>query len=135
MFNACRGLLICAGGESIYGSVFPDEFHSRLRFNHRGVVACANAGTPHSNGSQFFISFDKCDWLDRKSTIFGKVMVILILKFFSHWFVLIKWIPFLGTDAILILYFFLIHLECNETFFFLSSFSFSRWLEIQYIIF
>ncbi|KAJ9183610.1 hypothetical protein P3X46_007437 [Hevea brasiliensis] len=61
------------GGESIYGSVFPDEFHSRLRFNHRGIVACANAGTPHSNGSQFFISLDKCDWLDRKSTIFGKV--------------------------------------------------------------
>ncbi|MBA0568223.1 hypothetical protein Golob_005731 [Gossypium lobatum] len=61
------------GGESIYGSVFPDEFHSRLRFNHRGIVACANAGTPHSNGSQFFISLDKCEWLDRKNTIFGKV--------------------------------------------------------------
>lgn len=61
------------GGESIYGSVFPDEFHSRLRFNHRGIVACANAGSPHSNGSQFFISLDKCEWLDRKNTIFGKV--------------------------------------------------------------
>lgn len=61
------------GGESIYRSVFPDEFHSRLRFNHRGIVACANAGTPHSNGSQFFISLDKCEWLDRKNTIFGKV--------------------------------------------------------------
>ncbi|XP_050219728.1 peptidyl-prolyl cis-trans isomerase CYP57 [Mercurialis annua] len=61
------------GGESIYGSVFADEFHSRLRFNHRGIVACANAGTPHSNGSQFFMSLDKCDWLDKKSTIFGKV--------------------------------------------------------------
>ncbi|KAF5748338.1 putative peptidyl-prolyl cis-trans isomerase [Tripterygium wilfordii] len=61
------------GGESIYGGVFPDEFHSRLRFNHRGLVACANAGSPHSNGSQFFISLDKCEWLDRKNTIFGKV--------------------------------------------------------------
>ncbi|XVE70881.1 hypothetical protein DITRI_Ditri10aG0105800 [Diplodiscus trichospermus] len=61
------------GGESIYGSVFSDEFHSRLRFNHRGIVACANAGSPHSNGSQFFISLDKCEWLDRKNTIFGKV--------------------------------------------------------------
>ena len=74
--NTCRRwylLLMFAGGESIYGSVFADEFHSRLRFNHRGVVACANAGSPHSNGSQFFISLDKCDWLDRKSTIFGKV--------------------------------------------------------------
>ncbi|XP_020105734.1 peptidyl-prolyl cis-trans isomerase CYP57 isoform X5 [Ananas comosus] len=61
------------GGESIYGAPFADEFHSRLRFNHRGLVACANAGTPHSNGSQFFISLDRCDWLDRKNTIFGKV--------------------------------------------------------------
>ncbi|KAH7651935.1 Cyclophilin-type peptidyl-prolyl cis-trans isomerase protein [Dioscorea alata] len=61
------------GGESIYGGAFADEFHTRLRFNHRGLVACANAGSPHSNGSQFFISLDRCDWLDRKNTIFGKV--------------------------------------------------------------
>ncbi|GAB4837068.1 cytochrome P450 monooxygenase 57 [Ancistrocladus abbreviatus] len=61
------------GGESIYGSVFPDEFHSRLRFNHRGLVACANTGSPHSNGSQFFLTLDRCDWLDKKNTIFGKV--------------------------------------------------------------
>lgn len=61
------------GGESIYGGPFADEFHSRLRFNHRGLVACANPGTPNSNNSQFFISLDRCDWLDRKNTIFGKV--------------------------------------------------------------
>ncbi|KAI4316501.1 hypothetical protein L6164_024481 [Bauhinia variegata] len=61
------------GGESIYGSVFSDEFHSRLRFKHRGIVAMANAGSTHSNGSQFFITLDRCDWLDKKHTIFGKV--------------------------------------------------------------
>ncbi|XP_015884465.2 peptidyl-prolyl cis-trans isomerase CYP57 [Ziziphus jujuba] len=61
------------GGESIYGAPFADEFHSRLRFKHRGIVACANAGSPNSNGSQFFIALDRCDWLDRKHTIFGKV--------------------------------------------------------------
>ncbi|KAF5467957.1 hypothetical protein F2P56_012158 [Juglans regia] len=61
------------GGESIYGGAFSDEFHSRLRFKHRGLVACANAGSPNSNGSQFFISLDRCEWLDRKNTIFGKV--------------------------------------------------------------
>ncbi|KAJ7548364.1 hypothetical protein O6H91_07G008900 [Diphasiastrum complanatum] len=61
------------GGESIYGSMFPDEFHSRLRFNHRGLVASANAGTPNSNSSQFFMTLDRCDWLDRKNTIFAKV--------------------------------------------------------------
>ncbi|KAM0864212.1 hypothetical protein ACQ4PT_044070 [Festuca glaucescens] len=55
------------------GPPFSDEFHSRLRFNHRGLLACANAGTPHSNGSQFFITLDRCDWLDKKNTIFGKV--------------------------------------------------------------
>lgn len=66
-------LFFFVGGESIYGAPFADEFHSRLRFNHRGIVACANAGSPHSNGSQFFISLDKCEWLDRKNTIFGKV--------------------------------------------------------------
>ncbi|KAK9274037.1 hypothetical protein L1049_018851 [Liquidambar formosana] len=61
------------GGESIYGGAFADEFHSRLRFKYRGLVACANAGSPHSNGSQFFMSLDRCDWLDKKNTIFGKV--------------------------------------------------------------
>ncbi|XP_031372632.1 peptidyl-prolyl cis-trans isomerase CYP57 [Punica granatum] len=61
------------GGESIYGSPFADEYHSRLRFKHRGLVACANAGKLNSNLSQFFITLDRCDWLDRKHTIFGKV--------------------------------------------------------------
>lgn len=67
---------IFAGGDSIYGAPFADEFHSRLRFNHRGLLACANAGTPHSNGSQFFITLDRCDWLDKKNTIFGKVQLL-----------------------------------------------------------
>lgn len=61
------------GGDSIYGGVFADEFHSRLRFSHRGIVAMANASSPNSNGSQFFFTLDKCDWLDKKHTIFGKV--------------------------------------------------------------
>ncbi|KAF8063750.1 CYP57 [Scenedesmus sp. PABB004] len=62
------------GGESIYGGPFKDEFHSRLRFAHRGLVACANANAPHTNGSQFFITLDKTEWLDRKNTIFGKIV-------------------------------------------------------------
>lgn len=41
---------------------------------HRGIVACANQNEPNTNGSQFFITLDKCDWLDRKNTIFGKIV-------------------------------------------------------------
>ncbi|XP_030598370.1 spliceosome-associated protein CWC27 homolog [Archocentrus centrarchus] len=61
-----------AGGESIYGRPFKDEFHSRLRFNRRGLVAMANAG-PHDNGSQFFFTLGRADELNNKHTIFGKV--------------------------------------------------------------
>ncbi|XP_076020225.1 spliceosome-associated protein CWC27 homolog [Genypterus blacodes] len=60
------------GGESIYGRTFRDEFHSRLRFNRRGLVAMANAG-PHDNGSQFFFTLGRADELNNKHTIFGKV--------------------------------------------------------------
>ncbi|KAL6744650.1 cyclophilin-like domain-containing protein [Haematococcus lacustris] len=63
-----------SAGESIYGTLFKDEFHQRIKFNHRGLVACANQNQPNTNGSQFFITFDKCDWLDKKNTIFGKVV-------------------------------------------------------------
>jgi len=64
-----------SGGESIYGpGGFPDEVHSRIRFNHRGQVAMANDNaTPGSNGSQFFFTLGACDWLAGKHTIFGKV--------------------------------------------------------------
>lgn len=78
------------GGESIYGGVFADEFHSRLRFNHRGIVAMANESSPNTNGSQFFFTLDKCDWLDKKHTIFGKVKRNWLLSvwqvvFLSSW--------------------------------------------------
>ena len=61
------------GGDSIYGDLFRDELHSRIKFNHRGQVAMANAGSKDTNGSQFFITLERCDWIDRKHTIFGKV--------------------------------------------------------------
>lgn len=39
----------------------------------RGLVACANANAPHTNGSQFFITLDRTDGLNKRNTIFGKV--------------------------------------------------------------
>ena len=59
------------GGESVWGKPFKDEFHQRIRFNHRGQVAMANPGKIDDNGSQFFITLGECDWLDKKHTIFG----------------------------------------------------------------
>merc|ERR1719247_1658136 len=37
-----------SGGESVYGKQFKDEFHSRLRFTHRGLLAMASTG-PDTN--------------------------------------------------------------------------------------
>lgn len=62
------------GGSSIWEKEFGDEFHSRLKFSHRGIVAMANKNKANTNGSQFFITMDKCPWLDKKHTIFGKVV-------------------------------------------------------------
>ena len=62
-----------SGGVSIYSEDFRDEFHSRLRFNHRGVVAMNNKNKPNSNGSQFFITLEKCEEMNKKFTIFGIV--------------------------------------------------------------
>ena len=39
---------------------FEDETHPRLRFPHRGLIACANNGTKNSNDSQFFITLGSC---------------------------------------------------------------------------
>ena len=33
----------------------------------------ANENAPNTNQSQFFITLDACEWLDRKHTIFGKL--------------------------------------------------------------
>ncbi|KAJ1646961.1 Peptidyl-prolyl isomerase cwc27 [Dispira simplex] len=61
------------GGTSIYGEPFKNEFHSRLRFVRRGLVAMANAGKD-DNGSQFFITLDGTEELQNKHTIFGTVV-------------------------------------------------------------
>ncbi|KAH0547869.1 hypothetical protein GP486_008390, partial [Trichoglossum hirsutum] len=66
------------GGESIYNdqanNVFADEFHSRLKFNRRGLLGMANGGQRDDNGSQFFLTLEKTEELNGKNTLFGRVV-------------------------------------------------------------
>lgn len=65
------------GGESIYGSPFPDELEKSTPSYQigymRGVVAMANNG-PNTNTSQFFIMLRDIPKLPKANTIFGRVV-------------------------------------------------------------
>jgi len=59
-------------GESIYGKHFRDE---KFAFSHsqRGLLSMASARFANSCNSQFFITFDRAQWLDRKHVVFGQI--------------------------------------------------------------
>ncbi|CAO3699548.1 unnamed protein product [Rhizopus microsporus] len=60
------------GSLSIYGDKFPDENFIE-KHNGAGLLSMANSG-PNTNGCQFFITCDACNFLDGKHVVFGRLI-------------------------------------------------------------
>eukprot|EP00730_Choanoeca_flexa_P017632 TRINITY_DN8515_c0_g1_i1.p1 TRINITY_DN8515_c0_g1~~TRINITY_DN8515_c0_g1_i1.p1 ORF type:complete len:185 (+),score=35.51 TRINITY_DN8515_c0_g1_i1:3-557(+) len=60
------------GLASIYGGKFADESFAH-KHTGPGMLSMANSG-PNTNGCQFFVTCSKCDFLDNKHVVFGKLI-------------------------------------------------------------
>ncbi|KAK2521537.1 Ppih [Columba guinea] len=62
------------GVASIYRGPFADE-NFKLKHSAPGLLSMVSANSgPSTNGCQFFITCSKCDWLDGKHVVFGKIV-------------------------------------------------------------
>ncbi|VDB99741.1 unnamed protein product [Peniophora sp. CBMAI 1063] len=64
-----------SGGQSYWGTPFRDEYDLKGAAKHdsRGILSMANKGAS-TNGSQWFLTFRATPNLDRKHTVFGKLV-------------------------------------------------------------
>ncbi|CAK5264546.1 unnamed protein product [Mycena citricolor] len=64
-----------SGGSSYWGTPFRDEYDLKnaARHDSRGTLAMANKGAG-TNGSQWYLTFKPCPHLDKKHTVFGKLV-------------------------------------------------------------
>ena len=63
----------CPQGRGTGGPGYKFEDEKNGVKHEVGSLSMANAG-PNTNGSQFFITHIKTDWLDGRHTVFGKVL-------------------------------------------------------------